>query len=391
MPALDPQWWALRSIPLAAWTVGTAAAVVAAVMLRRWLERLEREREADEHRLHLEKTLSEAADPARRLPPVRPAARASLWVRLLPALGSVIGGLGILDTLDILELDEVVTSLQTAGTTELFPIGSVSITPARLLLVIATLALARWASNWAQRAAGRAIRNNGPAREGVVASVQRLVHYGVMTFFGVTALREIGVDLSTLFAAGAVFAVGIGFGLQSLTQNFISGLILLIERTIKPGDVLLVDGRMVKISELGIRATIGRTPDDDELILPNGKLLEGFLVNYSLHSEVVRARATVGVSYEADVDEVMRVLQQAAVDFPNRVRPREPAVLLTEFGSSALEFEVSIWIDAPFQRQAIVSDLRVAIWRALRDHQIPIPFPQLDVHVVRRPAEAAEE
>ena len=200
-----------------------------------------------------------------------------------------------------------------------------------------------------------------------------------------------GINLSALFTAGAVFAVGIGFAMQTIAQNFVAGIILLVERSIKPGDILEVDGEVVRVEELGIRACLARTRDDDELIIPNATLVQSTVTNYTLHDPIMRLRVSVGVAYESDMAVVHQVLKKAASALEWRMKDRDPVVYLTEFADSAVNFEVSVWINEPWTSKGRESDLRFAVWDALAAANVSIAFPQLDVHLTpQAPAVGAQ-
>ena len=169
--------------------------------------------------------------------------------------------------------------------------------------------------------------------------------------------------------------------MQNVAQNFVAGIILLTERAIKPGDVLEVEGQTVRVSRMGLRATVARTLDEEDLIIPNSILVQNTITNFTLRDPIYRLRATVGVAYESDVRQVMEVLRDATLSFPGRVNDYEPRVLLTEFADSAVVFEVSIWVTDAWRARTIRSDLNQAIWWALKGANITIPFPQRDVHI----------
>jgi small-conductance mechanosensitive channel len=221
------------------------------------------------------------------------------------------------------------------------------------------------------------------AEDGAVSASARLLHYLIMAVGTVVALQAVGIDLSTLFAAGAVFAIALGFAMQNIAQNFVAGVILLIERTIKPGDVLFVDGRVVKVTRLGIRTTIARTLDSEEIIVPNAAIAQGTVINYTLQDSLYRVRSAVGVHYASDLALVRRVLQAAAEKVPWRHAGQQPVILLTEFGDSSVNFEVSVWTEDPWRMRRAKSDLNEAVWWALKEAGITIAFPQLDVHLDR--------
>jgi potassium-dependent mechanosensitive channel len=194
------------------------------------------------------------------------------------------------------------------------------------------------------------------------------------------ALQSAGIKLTAVFAAGAVFAVGFGFAMQNIAQNFVSGVILLIERTIKPGDVLEIGGSIVKVMKMSIRATIVRTLDDEDIIVPNSTLVQSNVKNYTLEDNLYRVKVVVGVAYESDLKLVREVLEKTTADVPWRDRAYPPRVLLVNFGASSVDYETSAWMHDPFNYRIASSDLREAIWWAFKRANITIAFPQVDVH-----------
>lgn len=263
---------------------------------------------------------------------------------------------------------------------ELYTSGGRSITLSTLLWALAVVVITLWASRLAQRAAQRALslgKVQDPAR---IALVQRLMHYGILAVGGLVVLQTLGVNLSALFAAGAVTAVAVGFAAQAIFENLTSGLILLGEGSIKPGDVLQVDGKIVRVQDLGFRATIVRTLDEEDLILPNSTLVRGTVTNFTFRDSLYRLRTRVGVVYGADMAKVRKVLQRTAAAVKWRSKPHEPRVLLVDFGDSAVIWDVSVWIDDPWRAQVLRSELNEAVWWALKEAGITIAFPQLDVH-----------
>lgn len=261
-----------------------------------------------------------------------------------------------------------------------FTIGGSEVTVADLLVVVALLFLTWVFSRLFRRGLERIMRRRGVDDEGTIAATLRITHYFVMILGFLTAVSQVGINLSALFAAGAVFAVGIGFALQGLARNFVSGVILLFERSIKPGDIVEVDGYVVRVLKLGIRTTLCRNREDEEILVPNSHLVESSVKNFTLHDTNLRLRAAVGVAYESDMKRVFEVLQTMADALEWRLQTRSPVVLLTEFGSSSVNFEVSVWTDDPWQAPRRHSDLMKGIWFALQEADLTIAFPQLDVH-----------
>ncbi len=248
-----------------------------------------------------------------------------------------------------------------------------------LLMFVAAIVLSRLAKIATQRTLAKTPKvDRGTAR--VIA---RLVQYVVLVVGLAIAIENLGIDLAALFAAGAFLAVGVGIAMQAVAQNFVAGVSLLLERAIKPDDILMVDGRVVRITQLGVRAAVARTRDEEDLIIPNSLLAQQIVTNYTLHDSLYRLRTTVGVAYESDIDLVFKVLHDVGMQSTDRDASHEPRVLLTEFGDSSINFDLSIWIADSWSAPPAKSRLNHAIWRAFRDNGITIAFPQMDVHLDR--------
>ncbi|MCP3981129.1 MAG: mechanosensitive ion channel [bacterium] len=271
--------------------------------------------------------------------------------------------------------------LQHAFDYRLFEIAGTSITVATLVLFLLIIILSFLISSLVSRAMGRVFRKSAVQHEGSIHVAQRLTHYLILIVGLGIGFETIGVDLGTLFAAGAVLAVGIGFAMQNLAQNFVSGVILLIERSIKPGDVLQVDNQFVRVTKMAIRTTHARTLDDEEIIVPNATIVQSTVTNYTLRDSYYRLRTSVGVLYSSDMALVRNTLESVAAGIDWRSKNKDPVVLLTEFGNSSVIFEVSVWISDPWAVRRRRSDLNESIWWALKDAGITIAFPQVDLHL----------
>ena len=266
----------------------------------------------------------------------------------------------------------------------IFDIGDNALTVMDLLQALAVVLTAFLISRGLHRAWARAFKVRGLDDEGTLNVAQRLTHYAVMAFGVFMAFKVAHVNLTALAAAGAIFAVVVGFAMQNISENFVSGVILMVERSIKQGDVLEVDGRMVRIMSMGVRATVARTVDEEELIIPNSAMVKDTVKNYTLADRLFRLHTRVGISYEADMKEVRRVLERAARELPFRSRDHEPRVLMAEFGDSSVIWDVSIWMTNSWYEHSARSQLNEAIWFALEDADISIAYPQLDLHVDAR-------
>jgi len=261
-----------------------------------------------------------------------------------------------------------------------FTLSGTDVNAVSVLTFILIILMSVWISRILRKVAERWLRVRGVDEPGTIATTRKLLHYGVMVAGIGVAIQTIGIDLSTVFAAGAVVAVALGFALQNILQNFVSGVILLAERSITESDVLEVDGKIVKVERMGTRATVARTRDEEEIIIPNSLLVQSSVTNYTLGDSLYRIRAKVGVAYASDMGKVTQVLLEAGASVEGRVTEKDPLVLLLEFGNSSVDFEVSIWAEDPWKARVTRSNLNTAVWNHLKAAGITIAFPQLDVH-----------
>jgi potassium efflux system protein len=219
------------------------------------------------------------------------------------------------------------------------------------------------------------------ADAGTQHSITALVHY-VLVFLGfLLALSALGFQLTQLTILLSALGVGIGFGLQQVVNNFVCGLILLFERPVKKGDFLEIGGQWVEVQKIGLRATVVRTLDYAEIVVPNSDLITNQVTNWTLTDRRVRLTIPVGVAYGSDVPLVIETLLKCA-DAQTKVLKRpEPQILFRRFGESSLDFEMRCHILNPDERLRIISDLLQEIDRQFRLAGIEIAFPQRDLHV----------
>lgn len=265
--------------------------------------------------------------------------------------------------------------------TVLFQLSGRGVTLVTLLVFLLMLALAFWVARLLERLVRGAFVRRGVSDPGMVGNLARLIRYVALAVGVAMALQNLGLDLGALFTAGAIFAVALGFAMQGVVQNFVSGVLLLAERIIKNGDVLEVDGTVVRVKDMRLRVTVARTRDEEDLVIPNTALAQNTIKNYTLNDSDYRLKSTVGVTYGSDMKQVMEVLRAAATAVPFRLDNRQPVVLLTDFGDSSVNFEVQVWTHDPWGARQHTSLLNQAIWHALRASGITIAFPQLDLHL----------
>jgi potassium efflux system protein len=272
------------------------------------------------------------------------------------------------------------TSLREFLDAKLFTIGESPVTTTTLLTGLAVVLVTYLLSKMLQLGIRRTLQARGLRAEGSVGVATRLLHYLLLVTGVAVALQTAGIKLTALFAAGAVFAVGIGFAMQNIAQNFVSGVILLVEQSIKPGDVIALDGEVAKVDSMGIRATRVRTRDGERLIVPNASLVQSTVKNFTLVDALFRVRVVVGVTYSSDLRLVRETLEQVATAADFRDQAHAPQVLLVEFGSSSVDYEVAVFTHDPWFARVNMSKLREAIWWAFQKRGIVIAFPQVDVH-----------
>jgi len=216
---------------------------------------------------------------------------------------------------------------------------------------------------------------------GVRVSIARLVHY-VFIFVGfVLALLILGFEFTKLTIMLSALGVGIGFGLQSVVNNFVSGLILLFERPVRVGDFIELDGKWAEIKKIGLRSTTVQTFDQADLIIPNADLVNNQVTNWTLSNRRVRVAIPVGVAYGSDVSLVMETLMACAIASSNVSKMPMPQVLFLSFGESTLDFELRVWVPQAEERLKVKSELHQAIDRSFREAKIEIAFPQRDLHL----------
>jgi len=265
--------------------------------------------------------------------------------------------------------------------TDLFRIGDTEVTVSTVLTMVLIVAVSIWVSKLIRRGLEPVLLGRG-GNAATVGTIKTLVHYLILVVGFAAAFQTAGIELTALFAAGAIFAVGLGFAMQNIAESFVAGFILLAERTIKPGDILEVEGRMIRVEEMGIRAIRARTQDGENLIVPNSVLIQSTVKNYTLYDSKLRVRIPVGVVYSSDMRLVRETLEKTADALAAKwgVSDPKPLIAMTEFGDHAVKYEVAIWIADPWMILRLTSDIHEAIWWALKEVDVVIAFHQLDVH-----------
>ena len=193
--------------------------------------------------------------------------------------------------------------------------------------------------------------------------------------------HSVGVDVTAVFAASAALLIGIGLALQTLFQDIISGVFILVDQSVHVGDIIEIDGKVGRVEEIKLRTTRAVTIDNKVLVIPNHLYLENSLYNWTQNGIATRESVSVGVAYGSDVQLVKKLLLQAASTHPEVISTPEPTVVFTDFGDSSLNFKIVFTINDSFKAQFPKSDIRFEIDKLFRENNVTIPFPQRDVHI----------
>ncbi len=262
----------------------------------------------------------------------------------------------------------------------LLSVGGAAVTAGSLLVGAAVILVAFVLANVLAFSTRRLLRARG-AEQGAQFAIAKIVRYSVISIGVVAGCNTMGLRLDAVLAASAVLAVGIGFGLQNIAQNFVSGLILLIERPVRHGDFVKVGGTLGTVDDIGLRATHIITRDEVTIIVPNSALVTAEVINHSRPTTNLRIRVAVGVAYGSDTARVKSVLLEVAKNEPRVLDEPAPEVRLEDFGDSALGFALLCWIAHARDDLRIGSALRFAIDAAFRREGIEIPFPTRDLRI----------
>lgn len=313
-----------------------------------------------------------------------------LGERLTVLLRIVLVASGGLVLLDIWGLTESPITTWRGAMDAGFTVGTVQVTVGRVLLGAFVVYLAVLVSGLVRRlvtSSAQASRTpeDGDdllhAGRGVTHSITRLGQYAFVTLGLILGLAVMGVELRNFAIVAGALGIGVGLGLQDVVNNFASGLILLFERPVRVGDTVVVGDSWGTIQKIGLRSTIMLTLDESEMIVPNGHLVSEKVINWTLTSPSARVFLPVGVAYGSPVQEVQRILREAAFAHPAVLREPPPQALFMAFGDSSLDFELRVWVGDIRLRLDVRSTLLAEIDRRLRDEGIQIPFPQRDLHL----------
>lgn len=263
---------------------------------------------------------------------------------------------------------------------EFFHVGEYSIKVYDLLVAVIIVAITK-VILWGIKKALFRQQKSKRLDEGNTYALYQIIKYMVWVIAIASILQTIGIQITVLLAGSAALLVGVGLGLQQTFNDIISGIILLSERSIKVGDLLEVDGDIVKIQNIGLRTSTGLNRDEISIIIPNSLITTSKVINWSHQSKKARFKIDVGVAYGSDVDNVITILEESAQEHPDVTENSLIEARLGNFGNSSLDFYVLFYSKNIFRINKVKSDIRRTIDKKFNEKGITIPFPQMDVHM----------
>lgn len=265
---------------------------------------------------------------------------------------------------------------------ELYTLGDSAVTVGKLSVAIFVLIVGLAVTGKFTRLLSAKFLARLPIQENIRINLERSLRYLFILLVFLFALHVVNIPLTIFTFLGGTLAIAIGFGAQNILNNFISGLILMVERPVRTGDLIQVDDTIGYVEEIGARSTRIRVPTGIHVILPNSSLLENKVVNWTLHDQKLRVKVSVGVAYGSPTRKVVELITKAVNDQEAVHRSPAPVVTFEDFGDSSLDFSVHFWITSPspLDRDRVSTDVRLTLDDLFREHGISIPFPQRDLN-----------
>lgn len=269
---------------------------------------------------------------------------------------------------------------------EVISVGSYTLNTYQIVSAIIVILLGFTVAKLAARALHRVSRIRSNVSESQIYTVTRLLSYVIYVVTGIAALSVIGVSFEKMAIVAGALSVGIGFGLQNIVSNFVSGIIILFERSLRVGDfVELENGLVGEVREIKIRSTVIRTLGNEDIIVPNSQFISSQVNNWTLDDDYKRTSVEFGVAYGTDPKLVIESVTAAALQSPDAVKDQDklPGVIFTGFGESSLDFKLVVWIRGDLVKKPglVRSNFLLMIHDVLKNKNIEVPFPQRDLHI----------
>lgn len=256
--------------------------------------------------------------------------------------------------------------------------GDIHIRVKHLLIVVLVFVITAYILKWIYNLATKKLPLNDKVKFRTVFS---FVKYFVYIVVCLITFDNMGINVTAILAASTALLVGVGLALRTFFQDIIAGVFILIDQTVHVGDILEIDGKVGKVTDIKLRTTRAVTLDNKVVIIPNHKYLSSSLYNWTENGETTRENVTIGVAYESDLELVKELLLQVAINNKNVLKEPEPIVLFTDFGDNALQFKLVFTLNNSFEAVIVKSDIRFEIDRVFRENKIKIPFPQREIYM----------
>jgi small-conductance mechanosensitive channel len=268
-----------------------------------------------------------------------------------------------------------------------YTFGSIRISPFTVLELLVAVGILLTLASWLSRVIEQGLSRSAYISAGAKIGLSKTLRFAFYTLAVLLALSAAGIKLGALAVFGGALGVGLGFGLQRIASNFISGFILVFDRSIRPGDVISINDKFGWVQELRARYIVVRDRDGVETLIPNENLITTEVINWSYSDQQIRLKLPVQISYDDDPEQAMAVLLKAAAASDRVMTNPAPAARLMGFGDSGIDLELRVWIRDPQRGVANVqSEVNLAIWKGFKEAGISIPFPQRDLYVKELPA-----
>lgn len=248
----------------------------------------------------------------------------------------------------------------------------------QILLVLVVLAIATFILKLIKKVVTKKLNEGDELKFNSIFSFSKYFIYLIVLLL---TFDNMGIDVTAIFAASAALLVGVGLALQTFFQDIISGVFILVDKSVHVGDIIELEGKVGRVSEIRLRTTRAVTIDNKVLIIPNHKYLTSSLYNWTENGVLTRENITVGVAYGSDLALVKKLLSQAANNHPDVIKQPEPLILFTDFGDNALNFKLIFTLNNSFEASIPKSDIRFEVDRLFRENNIKIPFPQREVYI----------
>lgn len=299
--------------------------------------------------------------------------RDPVWANLFACAAWVVAALSIIDL-----LEPTVGLLDAASVT----ISGIRVSALIVMKGVATLILLLWVATITARLLEQRVQNLPNLTPSVQVLIGKMIKIIFITVAILVAVNSVGIDLTALAVFSGAVGVGLGFGLQKVVSNFVSGIILLLDRSVSPGDTIAVAGYYGRIDSLGARYASVITRDGVEHLIPNEEFITTRVENWSFSNELLRLKKTVGVHYKSDIHKAIELCLDAAANTERILKNPKPACLLRDFGDSSVDLEIRFWIKDPMNGRAnVTSELLLGIWDRFAENGIEIPYPQRDLHL----------